>query len=203
MRDFLIENVDFIIAIFTTFFAVAGMQFRNMRVILVSQLISNGLLALQCILGGTASAGGIVFLAIGQTVVSFIFSAKGKRFPLPLTIVFMAGFTAITVIYFSTPFDLLTMVAAWFFALAIVQERSHICRFYSLVNTVLWLVYDFFVMPSGVVNHSVIAVLIFASILRLDRGEWKQLLTSAKEKLARGKKNATEETVEKEKEEIS
>ena len=189
MRDFWIENVDFIIAIFTTFFAVAGMQFRNMRIILVSQLISNGLLALQCILGGTASAGGIVFLAIGQTIVSFIFSTKGKHFPLPLTFVFMAGFTAITVIYFSTPFDLLTMVAAWFFALAVVQERSHICRFYSLVNTVLWLIYDFFVMPSGVVNHSVIAVLIFVTILRLDRGEWKQLFASAKEKLARREKN--------------
>ena len=201
--EFLIENVDFVIAIFTAFFAVAGMQFRNMRVILVSQLISNGLLALQCILGGTASAGGIVFLAIGQTVVSFIFSAKGKRSPLPLTFAFMAGFTAITVIYFSTPFDLLTMVAAWFFALAIVQERSHICRFYSLVNTVLWLVYDIFVMPSGMVNHSVIAVLIFISILRLDRSEWKQLLASARKKLSRAKETEAAKTVEKEKEEIS
>ena len=177
MPDFLIRNVDYIIAIFTTFFAVAGMQFRNMRIILVSQLLSNGLLALQCILGGTASAGGIVFLAIAQTVVSFIFNTKNKRFPVALTLVFMVGFTAITVIYFSTPFDLLTMVAAWFFALAVVQERSHICRLYSLINTVLWLIYDVFMMPSGMVNHSVIAVLIAVSIIRLDRGEWKQFFS--------------------------
>lgn len=183
MPDFLIKNVDYIIAIFTTFFAVAGMQFRKMLAIRICLLLSNGLLALQCILGGTASAGGIVFLAIAQTVVSFVFDAKGKRFPIALTLVFMGGFSAVTVIYFSTFFDLLTMVAAWFFALAIVQERSHICRLFSLINTALWLIYDIFMMPSGVVNHSVIAVLIAVSILRLDRSEWKQFFSrNCKEK---------------------
>ena len=203
MPSWLIENVDYVIAIFTTIFAVGGMQFRNMRIIIISQLLSNVLLALQCILGGTASAGGIVFLAIGQTVVSFIFNAKGKRFPFALTLVFMAGFTAITVICFSTPFDILTMVAAWFFALSIVQEHSHICRFYALVNTLLWLVYDFFIMPSGIVNHSIIAILILISIIRLDRGKWKQFFSLAKEKLSHADKSASVKNVEKEKEEIS
>lgn len=203
MWDFLIENFDFVIAIFTTVFSVAGMQFRNMHAIRICLLIANGLLGLQCIIGGTFSAGGIVFLAIGQTVISFIFSAKGKRFPLPLTFIFMGGFTAIAVIYYSTPFDLLTMVAAWFFALAIVQERSHICRFYSILNTVLWLTYDLFVMPSGIVTHSILAILTFASIIRLDRDAWKQFFTSVKMKLTYTDKNADEKTVENEKEEIS
>lgn len=172
--DNIFDYIDYVIAVFTTIFTVAGMQFRNMRVILLTQLIANSLLATQCILGGTASSAAIVFLSIAQTLVSFIFNSRGKSFPVPLTVAFMVGFTVITVIYFATPFDLLTLVAAWFFAICIVQKHSYICRFCALANTCLWLIYDAFVMPSGLVNHTVVGVLIFATIIRLDRKEWKR-----------------------------
>ena len=191
--DFLKENIDYIIAVFTTIFTVAGMQFRNMRVILISQLIANSLLGTQCILGGTASAGAIVFLSIAQTVVSFVYNSCGKVFPVPLTVAFMAGFTAITIIYFSTPFDLLTLVAAWFFAICIVQKHSYICRFCALANTCLWLIYDAFVMPSGLVNHTVVGVLIFATIIRLDRAEWKRFFARFKKSESLTEEN-TEQT---------
>ena len=188
--DFLVKYGDYIIAIFTTIFTVAGMQFRNMKVILISQLIANSLLAAQCILGGTASAGAIVFLSIAQTVVSFVFNAYGKRFPVPLTVAFMAGFTAITIIYFTTPFDILTLVAAWFFAICIVQEHSYICRFCALANTCLWLIYDAFVMPSGLINHTVVGILIFATIIRLDRDESKRFYARFKKVESSTEENA-------------
>ena len=194
MWKFIVEHADYIISIFTTLFAVAGMQFRNMRVILITQIIANSLLAAQCIIGGTASSGGIVFLAIAQTIVSYVFTAKKRRFPIPLTLGFMAGFTAITIIYFSTPFDLLTMVAAWFFAIAIVQTKTHICRICSLTNTILWLIYDIFVMPSGLINHSIIGILILVSILRLDLKDWKETFTRVKSKRSDTETTSDEKT---------
>ena len=54
------KYLDYIIAIFTTLFAVAGMQFKNMKIIIVSQLAANALLGLQCLLGGTAPHGILV-----------------------------------------------------------------------------------------------------------------------------------------------
>ncbi len=187
--EFIVDHIDYIIAVFTTIFTVAGMQFRNMRVILVSQLIANSLLATQCIIGGTSSAGAIVFLSIAQTVVSFVYNSCGKRFPVPLTISFMAGFTAITIIFFSTPFDILTLIAAWFFAICIVQEHSYICRFCAFSNTCLWLIYDAFVMPSGLINHTVVGILIFATIIRLDRKEWKNVFARLKKTKKSTEKN--------------
>lgn len=181
MPQFLIENLDYVIGIFVLIATVLGMQFKSMRWILVFQILSNVLLGLQCIVGGTVSTGGVVFLAVVQTVISFVYNRKEKRFPLWLSLAFMAGYSAITVIGFispkiaSSPFDLITMVAVWFFALCIVQEKSHLCRIFSAINVALWLIYDFAVLPSAALNHVIILASIAVSIIRNDRAEWKAM----------------------------
>ena len=172
--EFLSNNVDFIIAIFTTLFAVVGMQFKDMRVIIASQMVANGLLAAQCIIGGTLSAGGAVMVGTVQTAISFILASKKIKFPIWLTALFVCAYTAVTVICFSSPFDIATGVAGWFFAVAMVQERSSVCRVCSLANLSLWLVYDFCVMPSGAIPHVIIFVCTVVSVIRLDRGDWKR-----------------------------
>lgn len=183
MPEFLRENPDYIIGVFVLIATVLGMQFKSMRYIIICQLLSNVLLGLQCIVGGTVSTGGVVFLAAAQTAISFLFNYKGKKFPLWLTLSFMAGFSAITVIGFispaiaSSPFDLVTMVAVWFFALSIVQEKSWICRLCLAVNVSLWLIYDIFILPSAAFNHAIILSSIFFSILRNDRGDWKEFFS--------------------------
>ena len=179
MLAFIKENPDFLIGIFVLIATVLGMQFKSMRMIIIFQLLSNALLALQCIVGGTVSTGGVVILATVQTAVSFIFNYKKIPFPLWLTLSFMAGFVAITVIGFispsvtSSPFDLVTMVAVCFFALSIVQQRSWICRICLACNVSLWLIYDIFVLPSAALNHAIILTSIFVSVLHNDREEWK------------------------------
>ena len=176
--DFLVANPDYIISVFVLIFTVAGMQFKDMKFILISQIAANGLLAAQCIVGGTMSTGGVVILATVQTVICFVLNRKNIKVPLWFTIVFMAGFSAITVVGFvvpsipSSPFDFITMVAAWFFALCVVQEKSWICRLYSVINVALWLVYDIAVLPSAVINHIIIITTTFVGILRNDRAEW-------------------------------
>ncbi len=177
--DFLKENPDYIIGVFALIATVLGMQFKSMRMFIIFQLLSNVLLGVQCIVGGTVSTGGVVFLAAVQTAVSFILNYKRMPFPMWLTLSFMVGFSAITVIGMispaiaSSPFDLVTMVAVWFFALSIVQEKSWICRICLVCNVSLWLIYDIFVLPSAVLNHAIILTSIFVSILRNDREEWK------------------------------
>ncbi len=183
MPEFLagIEWDKLIISLLTLLFAVVGIQFKNMKIIIISQLLSNGLLAAQCIIGGTLSSGGVVILATVQTVISFIFAYKKKKFPTWLTCVFILGFTAVALISFfspsipSTPFDFITMVAAWFFAIAMVQEKSWICRIFSTANLILWLIYDIIVLPYNIITHVVIIVFNVIAILRNDREEWKSL----------------------------
>ena len=176
--DFLLDNPDYIISVFVLIFTVAGMQFKDMKFILISQIAANGLLAAQCIVGGTISTGGVVILGTVQTIVCFVFNRKNVKVPMWLTLVFMAGYSLITVIGFivpsipSSPYDFITMAAAMFFALCVVQERSWLCRFYSVINIALWLVYDIAVLPSSVINHIIIITTTFIGILRNDRAEW-------------------------------
>ena len=180
--DFLKENPDYIISIFVLIATVLGMQFKNMKWIILCQILSNFLLGLQCIIGGTISTGGVVMLATVQTVLSFTLNYKKIPFPAWLTVSFMVGYSAITVIGFlspsvaSSPFDLITMVAVWCFAISIVQEKSWICRFFLALNVSLWLIYDFAVLPSAALNHIIILSSIFFAMVRNDRADWKSFL---------------------------
>ncbi len=186
MLEFLasIDWLKLVISVLTLTFAVVGIQFKDMKIIIVSQLLSNGLLAAQCIIGGTISSGGVVILATVQTMISFVFAYKKIKFPTWLTCVFILGFTAITVVGLIVPsipttyFDLITMVAAWFFAIAMVQEKSWLCRIFSTANLLLWLIYDIIVLPYNIITHVVIIVFNIIAIIRNDRKEWKALLNT-------------------------
>ena len=103
MWNFLRENPDYIISVFVLVFTVAGMQFKKMRFVLTSLALANLLLAVQCIVGGTVSTGGVVILATVQTVICFVLNEKKIKVPVWLTVSFMAGYSAITVIGFVSP----------------------------------------------------------------------------------------------------
>lgn len=182
------EHIALIISIFTTISSVAGMQFKNMKYVIISQLIANSLLAVQYIIDGTVAAGGIVFLAIIQTIIGFVYTHKGISFPLWLTLVFIGGYTALTIITYTNPFDLVSLVAVWCFAFAIIQKNSAICRILSLTNATLWLTYDIACAPSAIITHAVIVVFIIIAIVRLDRAEWRVIATKLKNKLSSSKK---------------
>lgn len=183
------EYIALIISIFTTISAVLGMQFKNMKYVIISQLIANSLLGIQYILDGTVAAGGIVFLAIVQTIIGFVFTSKQIAFPLWLTSIFVVGYTALTVITYTNPFDIVSMVAVWCFAFAIIQKNSAVCRVLTLTNATLWLVYDIGCAPSAILTHSIIIIFIIVAIVRLDRAEWRRGFEKITAKLGFGKNN--------------
>ena len=180
------EILAYIIGIFTTIFAVASMQFKDMKYVLVCQLICNSLLTMQYVLEGRVSVSGVVVLAVVQTIVRFFFDKKGKPFPVWLTGVFIVLFTVVSVIMMKSPYDLITCAAVWFFAICIVQKRSSIARICSFINTVLWLIYDILQAPSAVITHAVILVFVAAGIVRLDREDWKEFFKKLGKKQAEG-----------------
>ena len=166
------EIIALIISIFTTLFAVAGMQFKSMKVIIVSQLLANSLLGVQYILEDQLSASGIVMVAIVQTAISFVFNYKKKAFPIWLTSLFCVAFAVVSIISYQSAWDLLPLAAVWFFAWAMVQKNSAVCRVLSIFNLALWLTYDIFNAPSAILTHAVIIAFVVVGIVRQDRAEW-------------------------------
>ena len=186
------ELLAYILGAFTTLFAVLSMQFKNMKWVLVCQICSNSILALQYMLEGRISVSGVVILAIAQTVVSFVIKLKGKEFPIWLIGVFIAGYTAVSLVMMTSAYDLITCVAVWLFALCVVQKNSALCRVYSIFNTLLWLIYDIICAPSAILIHIVVLAFDIAGVVRLDREEWKTFfvrLLKSKKKAENARKN--------------
>ena len=166
------EIIALVVGVFTTLCAVAGMQFKRMTYIIISQLLANGLLGLQYVLEDRINTSGIVMIGIVLTVVSFIFDYKKKDFPIWLTAVFCVAITVVSVLSYQSPFDILTLAAAWFFAVAMVQKNSAVCRLLSTCNVVLWLVYDIALAPSAILTHAIILTFTVVAIFRQDKAEW-------------------------------
>ena len=163
------------ISIITTLLAIVAMQGRNMGFILACQLFLNALIVLQYTITGNLSASYICALAVVQVVISFVFQKKGKPFPIYVTVVFMAGYLAISLLEYTALYDVLTGVAACMFALSVVQKHTALCRLCCLFNGIFWLAFDLFAASYGALPvHITVFTATLISIIRLDRGFWSE-----------------------------
>ena len=84
MNTFILAQI---VGILTTVSAVISMQFKDMKWVLVSQVVSNLLTALNLALLGGLSGAGICITATVQTVVIFMYKLKDKQLPTEFSIV--------------------------------------------------------------------------------------------------------------------
>ena len=72
--------------------AILSMQVKNMRLVLLFQVICNGVGALSYILVGGLSGCGIYLVALLQSLIFFVYRVKEKKAPTVLTYIFVAAF---------------------------------------------------------------------------------------------------------------
>ena len=124
--------------------AVLSMQFKDMKKVLIAQIIANLLTALTFFLLGGISGAGICIIAIFQTVAMFIYNIK-KVTPHRWVIAgFIALYAACSALYYKSPVDLLSAAAAITYAFSVVQTKSAYARLWYVFNPLFWLVYDVF-----------------------------------------------------------
>ena len=120
-----VKDMDFYIAqgisVLTAAVAIVMMQFKNMRLILLGQILANLLTAFTYFLLGGFSGAGICFIAIVQSVVMFFYNKKGKKTHLPVILGFVLLYIACSAYYFGSVIDI-------FSALAAVALLSALCR---------------------------------------------------------------------------
>ena len=157
------------ISVVMALFALASMQFKNLKMVLACQIVSNVLCASTYFLLGGFSGAGICLIAILQSVVYFILNYKKIEPPLYVAIVFVCLFIGCSVIYYKSPIDLLSAGAAICFAISMAQKSSAKARIVYLLNPIFWTAYDIFTL--AYVNtfiHSAIFVSTLFAIIRLD-----------------------------------
>ena len=172
-----IDILAYAVGILTTAVAVLSMQFKSMRLVLLLQIIANGLLGVQYAIRGADTGVWSLALGVVQIILSYIFNIKNARFPKWLVILFIGGYLVITVFTFKSIFDVLPFIALCIFSVSIIQEKSRICRILSVLNSITFLVYDVSTRSySAVITHGTILLFLIIGILRLDLAEWKRIL---------------------------
>ena len=175
------EYLDVAISIITTLLAIVALQGKSMGFILVFQLLLNSLVVLQFAMTGKLSAAYICALAIVQIVIIYLYQRKGKSLPILLTALFMVGYAVVCALQMSTAYDLLTGAAAWMFALSVVQRRPAVSRLFTLFNGAFWVAFDILSAAyTSLPVHITIFVAAVVSIIRLDRGFWREFLAKRK-----------------------
>ena len=166
-------DLEIIISVVTTLLAIVALQGKKMTFILIFQLILNALVVFQFYLSNNLSASYICALAIVQVIVLYPYQKRQKSFPVAVTVCFMVGYVALSLLAYTALYDLLTSAAACMFALSVVQKRPAVSRVFSLLNGTLWLVFDLLASAyTSLPVHITIFVAAVISIIRLDRGYW-------------------------------
>lgn len=135
------------ISIFTGILAILMMQFKNMKTILLFQIIVNLTASINYLLLGGDSGAIVSLLAIIQSVVMFIYNTKKVKPHIPVIIAFICGYLAISsynIAMTRDPMEILPAMAAVCFSVSLVQEKPSVFRIWGALNPSCWLAYDIY-----------------------------------------------------------
>lgn len=158
------------ISVLTGIVAVVMMQFKDMRKILIGQILANLLTASTYFLLGGFSGAGICLIAIVQTVTMFLYNLKERPPHRAAIFLFILLYLACSALYYKSPVDLFSAMAAICYAFSVVQTKSSLSRLWYLFNPLCWLIYDLFTRAYGnLILHVVIFSSTLIAIFRNDR----------------------------------
>ena len=149
--------------------AITSMQLKNIKFILICQLICNGVGAASYILLGGLSGCGIYLVALAQVGVCFFYRIKNKKISGLTAGTFFALYILCSVMTYQGPVDIISAFAAITCALSLMQEKPSRYRIFMLLNGILWMIYDVNVSAyTMIISHIATTVSAGVGIIRLD-----------------------------------
>lgn len=149
--------------------AILSMQLKNIKHILICQLLCNFLGAISYIMLGGFSGCGIYIAACVQTVLYYVFNLKNIKPHALFTVFFMAVFLMCSIATYQGFEDVISAVAALTCAMALSRTKPSGYRFFMLLNGLLWLIYDLCMGAYGMMfSHIVTMCSAAVGIIRLD-----------------------------------
>ena len=146
------------ISVIAGILAICMMQFKNMKTILLFQIIVNLTASLNyLLLGGDSGA-----------IVMFIYNTKNVKPHIPIIVIFICGYLSASIFNIVTTRDLMELfpaIAAFCFSVSLAQKRASVFRIWGMLNPLFWLPYDIytssyvmFAVHFGILVSSVIAI---------------------------------------------
>lgn len=167
------EDLIFIIAqgfgIVACIFSVISMLSKNITGALIFQMLGNIAIAIN--FGMVDGISGAVVCIIGtiQTLVMFLMRKKEIEPKGWLIGLFLIAYITAAVVMYSKWFDVLSGIAAVTFAVAVAQKKTSNYRMIMLVNSCLWIVFDFCAGAyTAIITHGIILASIIVGMIGLD-----------------------------------
>lgn len=125
---------------------VLAMQMKDKKNIIFMLLLANLFAVFNFVFLNGYSGAIICGFAIIQTIINNFYEKKGKKLPFLLLMIFIIISIILGIFTFKGIIDILPIVCSILYSLIIVQSKERIIRILSLINIVLWLIYDLFFM---------------------------------------------------------
>ena len=157
------------ISLLTALTAIIGMQMKNMKAILITQILANLFTASTYFLLDGFSGAGICAIAIVQAVVMFFYNKKEKS-PSPLVIFsFILLYIGCSIVYYAHFIDIFSALAAVCYAMSIAQTTPTSSRLWYLFNPLFWVIYDIYTKAYGnLIMHASIFFSTLSALIHVD-----------------------------------
>lgn len=173
------STLSLIFGYIATALAIIGFQLKKQWQIILSQSISNLMVALSYIVLDISNMSGGIVCIIGalHTFINFLFFRKDRMPPKIIKYLFLilylssAAFTISLAGEVHFPYDFIPPVASIFFLLGVSTKKPRITRSLFFVNILFWIAYDLIASPIAIANlstHILTFASLLAGIIRLD-----------------------------------
>ena len=158
------------ISVVTAITAVMSKQFKSMKLILITEILTTLMVAVSYILLDGGKSGFIVsIIATVQALIMFGYDRKGKRSPIAIAIVFAVAYLFFSLYNNTDVFiNYFPALAAVCFSFAIMMNKSKNYRIFIFCNASLWLIYDFCIISGNILVHIGVAVSALIGLIRVD-----------------------------------
>ena len=143
---------------------------KNMKVILLLVFLTNVLIATSYILTGAYNGAASCCVGAVQTIINYFFERKNKEIPKWLIAIYAVAFIVVNLLVFTKMTDILALLASLVFIIGISQKSGKPYRFWTMVNTALWILYDSITLSFGPLStHAIQMATILTGIVMHDR----------------------------------
>ena len=159
-----------VLSLITAIAAIAAEQMKKMKHILITQTLISIIVAISYILLEGGEVGFIVSLiGAAQAIIMYKYDKDKKTPPILLTISFVIAFLVLS-LYGNADklINYFPALAAVCFAVALTQKDPKLYRILDFSNSVLWLIYDAYILSGNFFVHLGIAISALIGMIRLD-----------------------------------
>ena len=143
---------------------------KNMKLILLLTFSTNALMAISYLLTGAFNGAASCCLGAIQTIINYFLERKNKPIPSWLVAVYAAAFVVANILVFSHITDIIALLAAIAFVFIISQKNGKQYRVWTIINTVLWVVYDLITRSYGPLStHAILLTTSLVGMVMHDR----------------------------------